>query len=63
MGVFGILADGDTHVSLGRGNDSARSKKRALHRLAVLGVIGDYCVGRRLGERGGCGAPSRCRAR
>lgn len=41
MEVFGILSAGDVRVPLGSGKVKAAGK-RALHRLAVLGVIGDY---------------------
>ena len=42
--VFALLSKGDRRVPLGQNNGSRDAAKRALHRLAMLGVVTDYCL-------------------
>ena len=42
--MFDMLATGDRRVPLGRNGQSSDADKRALHRLAVLGIVDDYCL-------------------
>ena len=42
--VFDALEAGDRRVPLGQNDGSNDADKRALHRLAVLGIVDDYCL-------------------
>ena len=42
--VFDALEAGDRRLSLEQNEGSTDADKRALHRLAVLGIVNDYCL-------------------
>ncbi len=42
--VFDALETGDRRLSLEHNEGSTDANKRALHRLAVLGIVDDYCL-------------------
>lgn len=42
--IFALLEKGDRRVPLGQKDGSRDAAKRALHRLAMLGVVTDYCL-------------------
>ena len=42
--VFDALESGDRRLSLEQNGGSTDADKRALHRLAVLGIVDDYCL-------------------